>query len=259
MNRYYFLSSLLPPLILGEKPELPFHEFVVHCKENLDDDDMEQLRVIRRYMDIQNLRAFWRKRQLDSHGNYNAKELEEILTVEDQFPDYVFDFLHEYDTEEERLKHFSKLVSLFFQNEMENAEGFLKRYLVFERDLRLILLGFRAKVLKRDVAVELQYEDPTDVLVAQILAQKDSEIYEPPSEYEHLKGLFLENVDNPLQLYEEISKYRLNTLLNMEDGDVFRLDHILCYLSQLIIVDGWLKHNQDKGKEIVDTILKDKE
>lgn len=257
MSRYYFFGSLLPPLELGKKPDLPFHEFLSIAKDELSKEDLDQLAVVRRFMDIQNLRAFWQEKFLDVHGNFNALGLEEALLVEEGLPYYVFEFLRDYPSLEQRLEHFPELVSKFFIEEIEEATGYLKHYLIFERELRLVLVGFRAKLSNRDVAFELRYEDPSDVLVAQIIAQKDSEQYEPPAGYEALKEVFQTFAEDPLALYEAVSRFRMEKLNSLMDYDVFAIDHILCYMAQLIVVENWLKLNAQGGQEILDAIIRE--
>lgn len=258
MARYYFLGSLLPPLELGKKPDLSFDSFLEHAKDNLTDQDMNQLAVVRRYIDIQNLRAFWQEKPLDKHGNfYSEKQFEEALFTEEGFPSYVFEFLETYDTLEKRLELFPMLVASFFQEEIQRAKSYLKEYLIFERELRLVLVGFRAKIVNRDVSYELRHENPADPVVAQIIAQKDSEVYEPPIGYEDLKEIFQNLSSSPLELHRAISQYRLDRYDSLMDYDVFDIDHILCYMVKLIVVENWLQLSQDAGLEILDRIIKE--
>ncbi len=110
-----------------------------------------------------------------------------MLIDGDKNPPFLTDFLQKYDTLQDRLKYFSALVVGYFRYEIPRAHGFLKRYLQMERELRLLFVGFRAKALGRDLFTELQFEDPSDDFVAQILAQKDSKEFEPPQSYADLK------------------------------------------------------------------------
>ena len=160
MNRYYFLASLLPSsLVLGNPPDIAFREFNQLCEQNLSEDDLEKTRAIRRYIDLKNFRPLWMGKELDPHGNYTAKELEAHLLLEEGFPDYVFEFLREHEPIEERLDYFPKLLAQFYQEEINQSSHFLKNFLQFERNWRLVMMAFRAKTFKRDLDWELQYED----------------------------------------------------------------------------------------------------
>lgn len=259
MKRYYFLASLLPMLKMGRHPEFPFWEFKELCKQNLTPSDMEKNRTIRRYVDLLNLRAFWQKKELDPHGNYDEKELEEILLLEEGFPDYVFEFLRDYESLEDRLKHFSKLLVQFFNEEIEKADYFLKDYLIFERQWRLVSLAIRSRTYGRDLTQELQYEDPLDDFVAQLLAQKDAPQFTAPDGFEELERIFEEFKDEPLKLHWELGVWRLQKIQDIPQRGTFSIDRILGYLAQLIIVENWVKLSQEEGMSVVENIMKEQE
>lgn len=258
MSRYYFLASLLPAALnLGSHPEIPFAEFNDLCEQNLTEKDLQKAQTIRRYIDINNLRPFWQHKELDSHGNYSDKELETHLLLEEGFPDYVFEFLSQYDTIQKRLDHFPKLLSQFYQEEIERSSKFLKTFLIFERTWRLVMSALRAKDRHIDLKLELQYEDPHDTVVHSILAQYEQDDYSPLEGYEELKTIYYEFKSEPLKLHWEISQWRLTKVRSFVEGGTFSVDNILSYLAQLIIVENWLKLNHDQGMTIVENIMKE--
>jgi len=255
--KYYFFASALPPLQIGHPPDIGFHAFRFLLRSNLTREDFEKAKLMRLYYDIQNIRAFWLKEELDPRGFFNPNELEDALLTGTGFPVYVYDFLKKYDTPEDRLHFFSALVATYFRLESENSEGYLQEYLTFEREWRLVLTGFRAKLLERDLAKEIQFEDPNDQLVRQIMAQKDAKSYEPPSRFADLKALFEQHRDNPLELHQSLCEYRFQKLEEMYGIDVFSIGRILTYMAQLIIVEKWLELDKKKGLQIVGTIVKE--
>ena len=254
---YYFLASALPELQIGYPPDINFMTMDALLKVNLTKADYLLTRILRRYYDIQNIRAFWLGEEIDPRGVYNEVDLEESLVTRLGLPEYVYTFLEKYDSKESRIKHFPALVTAYFSEESENAEGFLKEYLIFERELRIVLIGFRAKKMGRDLTAELQYEDPYDEIVAQVLAQKDSKTYEPPSRFGDLKALFEQHSDEPLKLHQAICEYRFQKIEGMYEIDMFSIGRILAYLAQLIIVERWLELDKNKGLEVIDTIVKE--
>ncbi|MGM0440017.1 MAG: DUF2764 family protein [Chlamydiota bacterium] len=256
MAEYYYLTSLLPPLTIGDRPGIPFSQFCWLLKVNLSPADYHQTVVIRRFNDIQNLRALWKKGNFDNHGNYTLKELKDILTAEEALPNYVFDFLKKYNSLEERLQFFPELISTFFAKEIEQASGFLKHYLQFVHDLRLVMVGFRAKKLGRNLEQELQFEDPYDEIVAQIMAQRDSKNYEPPRRFEGLKPIFEENYEKPLELHKKLCQYRFEWLEFLREDQLFSMNKILTHLVQLEMVEKWIELDQQEGKKVVNNIIK---
>jgi hypothetical protein len=254
---YYYVGTALPPLKIGEQPDITFQEFDRLLRDNLSHSDYEQTKVLRRYYDILNIRAFLKKDPLDPYGNWDENDLDELLLSSEGAPPYLAQYLDKYESKEDRLKHFPELLAAFFREEVQDAEGFLKEYLTFERDLRLVLVGFRAKELKRDLITELQYENPDEDLVAQILSQKDAQTYEPPEKFEDLYPILTEHYQSPLELYQALCEYRFNKIDSMIGLETFSLERILGYMAQLIIVKKWLELDKQKGIQIVDNLIKE--
>lgn len=257
MTNYYFVGVYLPPLNFDAAPEISFHEFDDLLRQNLTHADYAKTKKIREMYDILNLRSLWLGEPLDPRGEMQKGEIEEALMTHAGLPDYVYDYLARYESLEDRLKHFPWLLARFFQTAVEDSSGFVRDYLQFEREWRLVFAGFRAKKLRRDLSIELQYENPEEDLIAQMLAQKDAKEYEPPEKYEHLKILFEKYGDDPLALERTLDQYRfdyIDHLLGMMDQ--FSINHILAYMAQLIIVEKWFELDKNKGLNIVDTIVK---
>lgn len=254
---YFFLGTRIPPIKIGEPLDITFAELDTLMKDNLTDSDYRKTLVIRTYYDILNIRSFWLHEELDPYGNFNVNELEEALINQVGLPDYVYAFLDKYEKLEERLYHFPELLNDYFRIESEHASPFLKFYLNFEREWRLVLVGFRAKKLKRDLLQELQFEDPQDTTVQQILAQKDSPSYEPPPEFSDLKAIFDEHQNSPLELHLALNQYRFAKIEQYVGFDLFSIDRILGYMVRLIIAEKWQQLDKQKGIEIVDRIMKD--
>jgi len=255
MNNYYFVAASLPRLQIGLHPEIGFQEFETLLSVNLAPQDYAKTHVIRLYYDIQNIRSLWKGEELDPFGNLAKEELEEALVVREGLPGYVYDFLDSYEGTKSCLHHFPSLVTAYFREELEHASGFLKTYLQFERALRLVLVGFRAKQLGRDLIAEMQYEDPDDELIAQIIAQKDAKSYSPPIEFQEVKTIFDAHAQDPLALHQALCVYQEHQVSEMLGVDFFSIDYILGYMVKLILVEKWMQLDKKKGMEHVQKIL----
>jgi hypothetical protein len=252
---YYFLAASLPPLVLGEKPDFSFEELSNRLAINLTKDDFEKSVILRRAIDLNNIRALFLEESIDPRGNLNEKELDEALLFQDGLPLYVFDFLDRYEGVSEKLKMFSGLFSTFYSEEILRQEGFLKKYFMFEREWRLVLLALRARDLGRDITRELQFEDMSDPLVAQILAERDAPLFEPPVEYISLKEKFLACGPDPWQQYREVVRWRFEKLEELATKPLFSIDWILSYMARLILVEQWNELDEAKGKMILDAFV----
>jgi hypothetical protein len=253
MKNYYFLVPSLPSLTLGEKPDITFEKLVANLEIGLSKEDLEKTKVIRRIVDIGNIRSLLLEEKIDPHGNLNEKELDEALLIKNILPQYVFDFLEQFEKVPDRIRHFSGLLAQYFSMEIPRAEGFLKRYLQFERECRLVLLAMRAKQLGRDVVKELQFEDLTDPFIAQILAQKDADHYEPPEEYRELKERLASCYGDPWLENRVFAEYRFKKIDELAEGHPFAIDQILAYMAKLMIVESFLELDEERGKLILDT------
>jgi len=259
MTQYYYLGTLLPLLSFDAPPEISLKQLDVLLHDNLTKKDYEKAMIVRRFYDILNLRSLWLGEPLDPLGKMSDIELKEILSNRIGLPAYVYDFVDTYKKTVDRVHHFPFLLAKFFQSVKDLKDPFLRHYLTVERELRLVLTAFRAKKLGRNLSVELQYEDPEEELIAQLLAQQDSKTYEPPEKYQDLKILFDKYGNDPLELQRALDGYRFETLDHLVDmSDASSTERILAYLLQLILVERWFEMDQAKGIEIVDTIVKEK-
>lgn len=252
MKNYYFVAPSLPPLALGEVPEITFEELVARLKLSLSQEDWEKVVVLRLSIDLHNIRALYSKQPLDSRGNLSEKELDEALLVEDHLPSYVFEFLGQFEKNKEKVRHFFGLLSRYYAEEIPKRTGFLKQLLIFQRGMRLVLAAIRAKKAKRDILIELQFEDFTDPLAADILAQRDREEYEPPLEFQDLAQKIQSCGEDPWEQYRTVVLYEFEKIEEMTGYPLFSIDWILGYLVRLILVERWNELSEEKGKEIVD-------
>lgn len=258
MTQYYFLAISLPQLEIGRKPDISPEELKTLLVENLNPRDLLKTMKLRWFYDLNNILAFWMDEPLDSWGNLDRNELEEeLLTGEGSLPKYVFDFLRENETKEDRLKHFPMLFSRYFDDLVAHSNGFLKDYGKFEHDLRLALVAYRTRLLKRDLAKELQYEDPEEDIIVQLMAQKGSKTFVPPTGFEGLLPLLEENQGHPYTQQQALLEYRYNRLQQDVGFDGFSIDYILLYLLNYISADRWMRMDKKKGMEIVDTLVKE--
>ncbi len=257
MGNYYYLTSSLPPLEFPVLPEdIGSISLRADLEMNLSEEDKKKVESLYLFVDLSNIKLLFREEEVDPRGNLDEKGLDEALLYQSFFPLYVFDYLQKYETRQERLKNFPTLLAQFFREEAETQTGFIQEYFSFERELRLVLLGFRAKKLHRDLGKELQFEDLADPLVMQILSQKDAEQYEPPAEYKEVKELLDLCGSDPLEQNKAIAGYRFRTIREMGKGNSFSIDFLLAYLAQVMIIEYWNELDKEKGQTILSTFKK---
>ncbi|MFI5334726.1 MAG: DUF2764 family protein, partial [Chlamydiales bacterium] len=139
MGNYYFLAGSLPPLVLGQKPDITFEELTSRLKINLSKRDFAKVKTLLLFTDLQNIRALLVEEPIDPRGNLDEKELDEALLIRNILPEYVFDFFDQYENLTDRVRNFFGLLSRYFTNEIPQQTGFLHQYLSFEREWRLVM------------------------------------------------------------------------------------------------------------------------
>jgi len=244
--QYYFVAAALPTLQLDTKPEITVSELKDLFAQNLTDKDLLLVEQLLQLVDLGNLRAFWQEKPLDERGNLSEKEIEEAVLVKEGLPAFVLEYLDRYETTADRLKYFPSLYAQLFQE--VKGDGFLGKYFAWERELRLVLSALRAKRYGRDIVRELQFEDPTDTLVASILAQKDATAYTPPTEYVEVSG-FLSG--NPLEEQKALLTYELQKIEEIEGTQPFSIDHLLGYMARLLLSEAWHRMNKELGLSLI--------
>ena len=254
MTQYYFAGTSLPPLEFGVKPELSFKELLEILADNLTPSDWKKVEALLWSVDLANIKSIWMGQPIDDKGLRTPKELEEALLVRDGLPVYLLEFLDRYESTADRIRYFPSLyASLYHEWSSNSKTGFLRDYFTLEREVHLVLTALRSKVIGRNVVQELQFEDPLDPLVMDILSQKDAPSYTPPPEYEELKVLFQKNAQNPKKLFLALLKYQFDQL---ESFAPFSIDRILSYTAQLMIIESWEGLNEELGKTIVEDLSK---
>jgi len=256
MRQYYFLASALAPLEMGKPPEFSFASVMFACELNLSSEDWEQVSALRRYYDVENVRALLQGTELDSHAMMDRKELEEAMRVSEELPSYFRTFFQKYPSDRERLDHYGELVAAYFQQEGEKSEGFLHHYLALQRQARLFFTALRASRLGRDLSKELQWEDPNDEFVAQLLSRQELSRIEVPAGLEPLKRIWDEYEQRPLAFYLEVYRYTFEAVEKLLAVDLFSVERILGYIVQLIAVEKWLELDKQKGLRYIDQKMK---
>lgn len=256
MTNYYFLASFLPELEIGHVPKLSFESLMDLIKINVTEKDQKIVQDFLRMIDMENFLRLWTGEPIDPRGNLDKEKLEQALdhrawSDDEIFPFYLTDYLTKYQKVEDRILHFAELKSSYLRN-FEEESGFVAEFAHFQRGLHLVMIGFRAKRLKRDLFKELQMEDPKDPIVAQILVQKDAKNFEPPFEYADLKPIFTEFADQPLLLHKALMEYQFWHIIENWGGELFSIERILNYLARLILVERWLEMDVQRGISLMD-------
>ncbi len=255
MANYYFLATLLPPLRVGSTVELGSKELWFLLELNLKKEDLETVAVLKRLVDIENIRSIWQKQPYLSGGTLEQYELEERIFFKEKLPQYVLDYLEEFPDKKERIENFPKLLRSYFAIESKNPNPFISRYLTFEWHSRLTFVVIRAQDLGRNIEEELRFEDPDDPFIVELLEAAKDKNFDLPAPYDDLKALYESRKGAPLDLYQAFSQWRFSYIADIIEWEFFSLERILGYVAQLKICEEWLQLDKLKGIEIAEEMM----
>ncbi|MDX8430482.1 MAG: DUF2764 family protein [Candidatus Algichlamydia australiensis] len=248
MKNYYFVAASLPSLALDQELEISFASLMELFAMNLGREDLEQITLLRSYFDIENLFHLLRDETLNLKGNLFRGELEEAILHPETLPNFLQEFFIRYPKEEQQLKNSHIAYELYFHFAQEEAKGFLKRYLQFERKRRLSLAAYRAKKQGRDWAQELIDEERFDSFTASLLAQKEGKGIEFSFDLRDL-GEKLLSVSKPYEEAHMMAEYRLNKIDDLSEFPLFSFDYLVAYTIKLIILEEMANYDQELGRE----------
>lgn len=256
MGQYYYAVSAFPPIVFGAALEMSYEAARQMIALNATGSDWRRVVLFQRVVDIRNIRALWLQAPFDPRGNYQEKDLENALLLKENLPGFVIDFLDRYETREERLRYFPSLTASLYRETLPELDGFLYEYFQMEREIRLSATALRVKASAGDLSRELQFEDPDDPFVAELLARKDESEAVVPEEYEDLKRAFLENRLEPGKLFRSILLIQLSRIEDLEAGRTFSMDQVLGYLARLFLVESWNMLDEEQGRSALEQICR---
>ena len=243
-------------LKIGADPEIAFHELDFNLRLNLKKDDWHRVEVLRRYIDLENIRALLRREPLDLRGNFDQNELEDHVLFREGLPGYILDYLENYSDTKQRLEHFTELLHTFYETEKETQTGFLQNYITFEWQWRIVLVALRAKDLNRPFTKEFRGYDLEDPFVSFFVSQQDAKSIDVPEQYLTLRSIYEKYKSRPYELNKALLEWRFDMIENKMTDNPFTMDRVLGFLAQLLLVEKWQELDAKKGKEFVETVTR---
>lgn len=254
---YMYIIGSTPNLEFDAKPDISTDELYLLLKMNLKASELEPFKVLKRWIDLANLyKIFEESEYFDPRGNYVKATLNEYIESQEELPSYVLEYLEEYEKDEDRKKHFAKLIARYFQVERKKAKGALAEFLKFENEWRILVAAYRAKKSEKSIADKLKYEDLSDPIVQIAIAQSDAPgPFEFPFEYEQLDTELKNTGPNPTKQMRALAKFRFDFYKDMGADFPFRLRQIMAYLMQLFVLEDLFALNEIEGKKQLEKLM----
>ncbi|WP_348662866.1 DUF2764 family protein [Chlamydia vaughanii] len=262
MTQYYFLSLFFLPQLPESCPVYSFEDLDDLLHLNLSKEDLEYYVVLKRFFDFDNFAFFWADKPLvQSYGVVTQDNVESMLKLQQwsdacEFEDFFKDFLLQYKTPKERLNNFSSLIREFLAYYQNSPSEFLRTYFTFKQNLRVILAGFRSRVMNLDVSYVLRDEDSSDPVVLQVLMQKDSPHYELPGEFSDLSNVLEDYGRLPHTLNRTLSLYEFHKIEEMYRDNYFDANAVLAKVAAYLFAIRNSLVSLEKGKNIINSMEK---
>ncbi|EPP37393.1 hypothetical protein BOKEGFJH_00447 [Chlamydia avium] len=260
MTQYCFLSLFFLHQVPKSQPVYSFEDLDDLLQLNLSKKDFGYYVILKRFFDFNNFAFFWAGKPISqSFGTVTQKNVENMLRLKQwaddcEFEDFFKDFLLQYKTSQERLDNFSHLVGEFLAYYQNSSSEFLRTYFTFKQNIRVILAGFRARVLNLDVSYVLRNEDSSDPIVLQVLMQKDSPHYELPQEFADLSSMLEDYGRLPHTLNRTLSLYEFHKIEEMYRDKFFDSDAVLAKITTYLLAIYNSVANVEKGRNIINSM-----
>jgi hypothetical protein len=268
-SQYHCLIAGLPDLMFED---VKFPVTLVHFKEELEHEltreDYNLLRLIFLPYDNGNLIDFLLKNEKEPSplSNYTTDDFEEqvsrlhaILEQEPLLPQYMIDFIRDFEDEEKEIPEeaFERILSEgYYSYVSQVSNDFLRRWFEFELNARNILTALISKKHHRDLSEEIIGE--TSITHDLIASQKKS--LEIMTDDDYLNSL--------LQLAEEEDFYQRERKVDLLKWDYldeqtffhyFTIEKVIGYLIKLLIVFRWKALDKETGREMFERLIHDLE
>lgn len=256
MMSRFFVYGTLPPLEFGSRPDLSSRALMELYDLNLSRIALKKIYVLKLWIDVSNIYGLFQDEGFDGRWNYSKSTIKALIANEEDLPEYVLAFFQQWETEAERKNHFAQLIAQYFEEEIKKNRGYLRDFLTFEHDMRVLLVGFRAKIGGHDVARELQFEDMHNPTVATVLLQKDRMgQFQFPMEYEDLEIVLESAGSDPSKQYEAVARFRFEFYSKYFVQHPFSLKGIVAYMVALWILEDLFVLKSAEGERLLSNIV----
>ncbi|EPP34525.1 hypothetical protein CP10139811_0393 [Chlamydia ibidis] len=262
MTQYYFLSSFFPNQLPEAPPLYSFEALDSLLLLNLSKRDFAHYVILKRFFDLENFAFFWADKPIPySFGTVTQDRVAGMVYLQQwsdecEFEDFFKDFLLEHKSSKERLEHFSALMSCFLSHYQNSSLEFLREYFTFKKNLRVVLAGFRSRVMQLDVSYVLRDEDSSDPVVLQVLMQKDAPNYELPDGFSDLSSVLEDYGHLPHTLHRTLSLYEFHKMEEMYRNWYFDANAVLGRVATYLFAIRNSMVNLEAGKQKINSMEK---
>ena len=257
-HQYHYLVAGLPDLNYdGLNATIGQAHFLETLKAQCDPSDVELFNWLFYPQDISRLVQLLMQRPItEPSGSFSADELNAIIRYEMEAPSFIAQFLEQFEADrtaydEDGWKNV--VIALFYENVNGLQNTFLKDWLLFERNLKNLIVAFNAR----------KYEDkPERSLIIgnefanQLISQSSKRDFglmhdavPAPKVINILEG------KNIVHKEKQLDDLRWQWLDEHTFFHYFSVERLLAYYIKLGIVERWQKLDKAHGQTLLDQMI----
>ena len=260
-RNYYCLIAGLPEIQPDQtKKVFSLSEFKSELEDQLHAEDFELAKQLFHIYDNENLLNMIQKRAFNEEtpANLSQHELEEEIREPGILKNYMSDFITEVQADDnlaaDAMKMENALTNAYYSNAVKCKNPFLAQWFEFDLTLRNIITTLNCK--KHDIPVEGQLMGDYEINHTMARSSsKDLGISVEVPEIERIVQIF-EN-SGLMQRERSYDLFRWEWLDQNTTFSYFSIEVVLSYVIKLMIVDRWMKLDQQTGTEMFERLLND--
>jgi hypothetical protein len=251
MSERYLLAAL-EPLEFTSNPKTSSARVIELLQLNLPASTLKNFHHLQFLINVQNLLQNMCSERIDPRSSRSTLSFEKKIK-EGLVPQPALEFFQKYSSTNERISHFSELVSVSIKHVEAKSSGFVSKYCASEKKLLVFLTAYRASKDAKSIEKELYFEDKGDLFIAPLIAQKGS--FSAPEEFKELFEQLESLGRNPLKEYKAVAKYRFNRYYDYVK-DYGAVDNaVLAYFVCLMLLEDMAMLDKDGGIETVKRLV----
>ncbi len=176
----------------------------------------------------------------------------ELVESPEDSPDFIIDYLEEFQDPGDRHRNIESLFIAYFEYLKGSKSLFLRDYADFEKKYRTIIAALRMRRLGIELDEKLPGDDELKKTILANLTVPDFGVKTFFPEIEYLLELFEKDT---FTRGKGIDKVRYDYLNQISFENPFVEDTIYAYLLRLMVLERWQKLDEERGKEIILSIV----
>lgn len=261
-NNYYCLVAGLPDLLFSEsKPGFSSLDFRTELKEQLSVNDFNLVKQVFLLFDNQNLLnlIFKLNKPFNTLGIISKEKLEAEIIKPSEIPDYMIQYIKWIRNQESMdfsLPKENQLYHLFYNHILQQNNEFLIDWYTFYFGLKNILTAINCKQFNYEIENHIIQFGANNIIHKLLLNNRlNQDYFEDEIQFAEQIFRIAKSETNSIEKEKEIDKLKWNYLDENTFFHYFTIEKLLSFAIKLIIIERWMKLDNETGKELLKKLV----